>query len=230
MRFFAVIAFCLFCHSLFGQSGLIANRNLLSWSVPTSLSSKPIRYADVNGDCFWRQEWLPAQVIMQNGTQHTLAKAKLNFFSNAIHYIDEKGDEVAAQGGIMEVVFSSSSDSSKNGVFKVINGPAVNFTETLAQVLVDGKTQFFKATPTKLVKREVDPLLAKVEWNFESRETYFIQENGELKELKGLSKAHLFDVIIERDEDEAWLKAHGNKLRKEGEVTAYITYRNSTTK
>ncbi len=237
MKHICLIVFYSICYSLIGHKLLaqgkganLNNNNVVGWNnIPTNLASEKIEYSDVKGTCFWKDEWLPARVFMDDGAVYQLPKAKLNFYSGGIHYINDAGVELAARSGVKSIIFYSASGASQVGVFKILNGLIVNFGEVYAEVLSDGKMQLLKTTVVKLVKRETDPLLKTVEWTFEPRETYFIQ-NGEVRELKGISKSHIFALIDQQDGDQEWLKTQKNKLKNEQDVIAFLTYRNSLVK
>lgn len=221
-----IIAFNSICLSLFGQGANLNNNNVVGWSyVPTNLVKEKVDYSDVQGNCFWNQDWLPALVSMRNGNVFNLSKVKLNFYSNAIHYLNEKGIEVAVQGGMKSIVFKSRTDTSTIGEFETVSDP--NLSEFFAQILVKGKIRLLKSAAVKLVNRETDPLLAKKEWIFESNEVYFIDSKGDVRKLKGLGNRNIFAALKQEKDDSTWLKAQHNKLKNENELVSFIAYRNS---
>ncbi|MBS1487288.1 MAG: hypothetical protein JST43_06825 [Bacteroidetes bacterium] len=217
-----------FQNNVQAQGANLNNNNVVGWNnVPTNLVKENISYNDVKGNCFWKNEWLPVKIFMNNGDVYKLPKAKLNLYASSIHYINNQGAEVAAQGGIRAVVFYSPADTTRAGVFKVLSGTAVEGREFFAQILVDGNIKFLKATLVRLVKQESDPLLKTIEWIFEPRDIYFVEEKGNTHELKSLNKKHLFSLIEKKDQDEGWLKQNKNSLRNEEEVKAFLSYRNT---
>lgn len=211
-----------------GNGAGLNNNNVVGWNnVPTSLVNENISYSEVKGNCFWNNEWLPVKIFMSNGTAVKLPKAKLNFYANSVHYLNDNGKELAAQGGIKAVVFYSPADTSRVGVFELLRGSATEGREYFAQVLADGIVRFLKVTQVKLVKREADPMLKTTDWVFEPKEIHFIEDKGILHELKSLNKKHLFSVIAQRSQDEAWLKKQKNNLRNERDIISFLTYRNT---
>lgn len=245
MKKVCIIIFSAICFSAFGQGKdgaplpanqgtNLNNNNVVGWNnVPLSLTKENVPLTDVKGERFWNQDWLQARVIMKNGAVYTIRKAKLNLHSQSVHYMNEKGIELAARGGIKGIIFLSPNDTSKLGSFSVVSSPDANkgeVNEVFAQVLADGKIRFLKATTVKLVKRETDPLLAKTEWMFEPREMYLIEENGKTQELTSISKSRIYEVVAEQNGDKDWLKNQNNKLKKEDDVVAFIAYRNSLAK
>lgn len=212
-----------------GNGASMNNNNVVGWNnVPTNLVKEKVDYADVKGNYFWNQDWLPARVSMENGTTYNLRKAKLNLYSNEIHFINDKSTEHAIQNQFVKsLIFYSSTDTSQIAVFKKLIQPGINNSESLTQVLVNGKIQLLKKASIKLIKREIDPLQTKTEMVFEPRESYFVNYNGSIQELRNISKGSLFDLIKEKNGDEDWLKARKNKLRNENEVISFLVYRNT---
>ncbi|MBS1559050.1 MAG: hypothetical protein JST69_10035 [Bacteroidetes bacterium] len=211
-----------------GNGAGLNNNNVVGWNnVPTSLVNEKISYSDVKGNCFWKDEWLPVKIFMNNGTIVKLPKAKLNFYANSVHYLNDKGNELAAQGGIKAVVFYSPFDTARVGVFKLLSGSVTEGREYFAQVLADGNISFLKVIQIKLAKQEADPMLKTIEWIFEPKELYFIQDKGALQELKSLNKKHLFSAVEYRSQDEGWLKMQKNNLRNERDIISFLIYRNT---
>jgi hypothetical protein len=234
---FSSIFFCLLVHNLKAQGGgaNLNNNNTVGWNnIPTNLTNENVDYSDVNGTCFWNQNWLRAKVVMKNGAIINVPKAKLNLYSNELHYLNEAGAERSVRNGVDTVIFYSSAGASKLGIFKSFSGvflndkdALINDKEVYAQILVSGKTQFLKVTSIKLIQRDTDPFLKKPEWRFEPKEKYFLERKGNTHELKGLNKNYLFALIEKEDNDDNWLKTQKNKLRNENDIIAFLFYRNS---
>jgi len=236
-----IAVLCFTCLCGYGQGGANLNNNNVVGRdmVPLNLKEEKVPMNEVQGSCFWNQDWLPAKVFMKKGQVHVFTKAKLDLYSTGIHYLNEKGEarysssrnpEVAFEGGIGHVVFLSPTDTSRVGTFKTLSKPMVDTPEVFAQILVEGKINFLKAMTIKAVKRETDPLQRKEEWMFEPRDRYYIEEQGKIQELRSISKSQLFALIEKKESDEDWLKSQHNKLRKEEDVIAFIAYRNLQTK
>lgn len=211
------------------------NNNVVGWNnPPMSLAKETVSLSDVNGNYFWNQEWLRARVTTKNGEVHNFPKAKLNLYSGEIHYVGENGAEQAMQNDVNTVVFYSSVDNSKIGTFKTVNGLLVHNRDAYlkgrnvyAQILTEGEIEFLKTTVVIMIQREKDPFARNYEWNFEPRESYFIEENGKIQPLGSIKKSHLFALVKKEEGDEEWLKVEKNKLQKETDIVAFLTYRNS---
>lgn len=197
-----------------------------------------VSYSEINGSCFWNQNWLRARVTMKNGEVFYLPKAKLNLYTEEIHYLNEAGAELAIQNQVNAVAFYSSPDTAKTEIFKSLNSGLllndkdafVNRKEVYVQILVDGKIRLLKMTKVKLLRREADPLTRRMEWNFEPRENYFIEESYDIRPLGSVNKDHLFTLIKKEEGDEEWLKSNKNKLHKEVDIVSFLNYRNSLVK
>src|SRR6478736_57106 len=235
---FSSICFSLAGQKLFAQGANLNNNNVVGWNnPPSSLVRENVSYSDVKGDCYWNPQWLRARVTTKNGEVYNIPKAKLNLYSEEIHYINDDGLERALKNGVSTVVFYSRVDTSKIGVFKSIKGLPVpdkdsdiKVKEVYTQVLAEGKIRFLKLTIIKLIQREGDAMTRTLEWNFEPRESYFIEENYNIQPLGSINKEHLFALVKKADGDEEWLKLNKNKLKKEIDVIAFLNYKNSLAK
>lgn len=197
-------------------------------NYPETAMIQKMQYADVNGNCFWKKEWLPARVYMKTGEAYAIQKAKLNFYTNQIHFIDANGVEQAAQNKVKAIVFLAPGDTTRIASFKLIPNSVTEGVETFSQILAGGKIKLLKSTAIKLVKRDTDPLQGRPEWFFESREIYMIEKDGDTRVLKSLTKKGLFNVLNIESKDEAWLNEHHNKLKSEQDFIDFIAYRNSS--
>ena len=243
MKIIRIVLFGSICFSLAGQKLLaqganLNNNNVVGWNnPPSSLAKENVSYSDVKGDCYWNPQWLRARVTTKNGEVYNIPKAKLNLYSEEIHYMNDEGLERAIKNGVNTVVFYSRIDTSRIGVFKSIKGLPVSdkdsdikAKEVYTQILAEGKIRFLKLTVIKLIQREGDAMTRTLEWNFEPRESYFIEENYNIQPLGSISKDHLFALVKKTDGDEEWLKSNKNKLKKEMDVIAFLNYRNSLAK
>jgi len=102
---FGSICFSLLVQKSLAQGANLNNNNVVGWNnVPTNLVKGNVSYTDVKGDCFWHKEWLRASVTMKNGEVYNIPKAKLNLYSEEIHYINEAGAERSVRNEVNTVV------------------------------------------------------------------------------------------------------------------------------
>src|SRR5215831_11693837 len=112
----SVLVFCLYI-SKFCQGQLqsfeyanttIASGGFIRFNNYAALGQKyddKIDYSEVRGSCFWDSEWNPAILILKSGKGFKLRSAKLNLYTNDIHYLDNKGIELIAQNKVENIVF-----------------------------------------------------------------------------------------------------------------------------
>jgi len=193
-------------------------------------SDDKIDYSEVRGNCFWDTEWNPAILILKSGKGFKLQSAKLNFYSNDIHYLDHKGTELVAQNKVENIIFYDRRDTTKlKAVFQHLAGFKIKDIDFYAQLLVEGKIRFLKRKEVKLTQSK-DTMLDHPDLRFNSEVYYYVEENGNLTLLKNISKENLFSIIKTTQDDEEWVKANKNKLKTEAEAIAFITNYNSTKK
>lgn len=239
MRLFLVLFFCAtsFCqaqlqsfeyaNTTIGSGGFVRFNNFAALGQK---SEDKIDYSDVRGNCFWDSEWNPAILILKSGKGFKLPNAKLNLYTNDVHYLDNKGAELVAQNKVQNIIFYDRKDTTKlKAVFQQLAGFKIKDIDFYVQLLVDGEIKFLKRKEVKLTKSK-DIMLDHPDLKFSSDIHYYIDENGELTLLKSISKENLFSIIKSTQEDEDWLRENKNKLKTEAEVIAFLTNRNSIKK
>src|ERR1041385_3820287 len=76
--------------------------------------NKSIDPADIEGKCFWNDQWATGLVTLQSGKEIKVPKVKLNLFSNAVHFVDLQGVEhTFIPGAVTRVVFFDSQDTTQ---------------------------------------------------------------------------------------------------------------------
>lgn len=58
------------------------------------------------GSPFYKDEWKPSSVILNNGAEVKDVQIKLNLLENKVHYLDKNGKELVSQSSIREVVIT----------------------------------------------------------------------------------------------------------------------------
>ncbi len=216
-----------YANTTIGSGGFVRFNNFAALGQK---NEDKVDYSDVRGSCFWDNEWNPAILILKSGKGFKLQSVKLNFYTNDIHYLDNKGTELVAQSSVKNIVFFDRNDTTKlKAVFQHLEGFKVKEVDSYAQLLVEGKTQFLKRKEVKLIKNK-DTMLDHPDLKFVSDTYYYIEDSGNTIHLKNLNRESLLSVIKTTEEDETWLKANKNKLKNEAEITSFLTYRNATKK
>ncbi len=187
--------------------------------------SKVVGYGDVDGSCFWDEKWNQAILFLVKGEKIKLPKARLNFYTNDIHYFDDKGEEFTLVKGIVQkIVFLDANDTTKVlGVFKKFK----NTNESYVEILNEGKTQLLKLTQITLRKMDFNQYRNESRYRFIPRSKYMINNQDTLVQLTGLNKSSLFSVLHSNNEIKGWLNSNHNKLRNEKEVISFLDFYNS---
>ena len=217
-----------YANSTVGSGGFVRFNN---YGELGQKNSDKLDYADVRGNCFWDKEWNPAILILKNGKGVKIKKVKLNFYTNDIHYVDDRGTELVAQNGINKIVFFDRKDTTKVlAVFEGIAGFKIKDTDAFVQLLVEGRIQLMKRTEVTMIKKDNGPMMDNPDFKFLSEVVYYLKQDGSISNLKTISKTNLFSILKPMDEDETWLKTNKNKLKTETDVISFLMYRNSLKK
>lgn len=193
-------------------------------------SNNKVEYGEVSGNCFWKKDWTPAILVLHSGKAVKLKNVKLNFYSNDVHYLDPKGNELIAQSKINKVIFLEPSDSTKTaGIFVFELGFKINEKDFFAQVLNEGKVQLLKRVNVIVFKGEKDPMASSNrELKFLSNDFYYLNKGGDLRSLKKINKKSISELITITHDDEIWLTNSQNRLKNEGDVIAFLNHWNSS--
>lgn len=195
-------------------------------------SAKIVSYDDVDGSCFWEEKWNRAVLFLTTGNKIKLPKAKLNFYTNDIHYLNEKNEEYTLVKKLIDkIVFIDGADSSKSiGVFKRLKDPEYN--NEFFEILNGGNTQLVKMVQVTLRKMDYNQYRNESRNRFIPKIKYFISNNGVLLKLSGLNKPAVLSAlqITSSTEMDKWLKSEKNKLKTEKEVVRFFSFYNSTIK
>ncbi|MBS1488516.1 MAG: hypothetical protein JST43_13100 [Bacteroidetes bacterium] len=186
---------------------------------------KEMAYEDVDGNSFWSEGWHPAILEQFKGGKFRLRKIKLNFYTNDIHFLNNKNEEYLLTSGVIQkIVFIDEKDTSK------VLARFEKFKEThdvFVEVMNSGETQLLKSTHITLRKMEYNQFRNESRFRFIPNEKYFIRHQNVITKLSSLSKSAVLEVMKPNTRQEEWLKTNKNKLRNEKEVVAFFTFCNS---
>ena len=206
-----------------------SNNNMVRFLDP-STKGKPaatISYNDVDGKYLWREEWYPALVTMKVGKESKLKAARINLYTNDIHFL-ENGNEMSARTNKVKriVLYSNKpSDSTVVGTFESFVSPGTS-SEGLFEVMNEGQIRLMKRVSVIVKKEAYDALTNKDRYAFISSTDYVIQNGSVLKALKSLSKSSVFEALPESSSSEEWLSSHKNKLKKADDIVEFLNYLN----
>jgi hypothetical protein len=73
---------------------------------PSKNKGTKLSYAEVEGTAFWSEQWNPAIIYFSNGSKAKINQAKLNLYTDEIHYLSADGTELAVDNkDITRLVF-----------------------------------------------------------------------------------------------------------------------------
>jgi hypothetical protein len=229
--FVAVLLCCRHASAQLVQNDIGTHSMILNSSTKSVKVDK--QYMNVQGKYLWDKDWHRAAVQMKPGNIFRLKAIKVNFLTNELHY-PEGADEMAVPVDNMKriVMFSNDTggDTTKiDATFLVLVDPAdKNKKQVLFELLTNGNIQLLKQTKVGTNKMRVDPIVGQSETIlFYQSLTYYIKRGDTMTPLKGLNKSTVMGAVPEAEANNDWLSANKNKLKKEEDVVAFLTYLNS---
>jgi len=206
-----------------------SNNNMVRFLDPSS-KGKPtsnVSYNDVDGKYLWREEWYPAIVTMKVGKETKLKAARINLYTNDIHFLENGGEMSARTNKVKRITLYSNkpSDSTVVGTFESFVSPGTS-SDALFEVMNEGQFRLMKRVSVIVKKEAYDALTNKDRYSFISSTDYFIHNGTTLKPLRSLSKSSVTDAIPEASSGEEWLSSHKNKLKKADDIVEFLNYLN----
>lgn len=191
--------------------------------------NKNIPFDRIRGSQFWYNDWLLAHFYGEKDKSFGTYKAKMNLYTNEIHYLNNKNEEyVVADNAVKKIVLYYNSDTSKVAALFRNDIEAINFSYnkvTYVQQLSYGKINFFKRE--KHIIKSADSLFAtQKRYYFSEDNNYFIEVNNKVEKVKKLNKENLLSFISNWSEYEQWLNNNKIKWTNENEVLRFISYYN----
>ena len=114
------------------------------------------KLSEVEGSIFYKDSYLPATLILENGVLITGKNVKLNLQDNTVYYLDNNGSEFETISKIKRIEFIESKAVFENGFPSVENQNA----QTYYQVLIKGNASLLLCT--KFSEGEYKPYNATV--------------------------------------------------------------------
>jgi hypothetical protein len=206
---------------------------LVSPSALGTQTPEGIDYSNISGSPFWSADWNMALLFLSENSAVKKNKVKLNFFTGEVHYMDEAGQELAAQTGLVKkIIFFDNKDTSKIAAvfqtFTDINKKTVYNTEIeqpFCQVLNIGKVELLKLTLVTQ-RQAVNVPLGKTVYSFHSNESYYLVKDNIVSPLKNLNKENILTPLTSTPAVEEWLTANKNKLKNEKDVINFLAFYN----
>ena len=196
---------------------------------PKEGKGNTLTYADIEGTPFWNEQWGPAIIYFVNGSKAKINQAKLNLYTDEIHYLSSEGSELAVDNdGVTRLVFLNKNNLTQPiASFAKLNNHVNGKGTAFYRVLNAGNYQLILLQKQLVKTSPYDPIQAKRISSFYSTKDYAMYNNGKVTSLKDLDRNSILSSIPYNPNVEAWLKENKNKLKIEKEAIAFLNYFNS---
>lgn len=187
-----------------------------------------LSYADVQGSPFWDNDWNAAVFVLANGSIAKTQKAKLNLFTNEIHFVNSDNKEMACENKeIIKILFFKKMDTTKVVAVFESFADASGTNTVYCRILNKGKLRLIEQRKVLVKEKEYNPLSGKKEYSFYSKNNYAIADEEKINPIKSLTQSSLFSAIPESASYKEWLTRNNNKLKNESEIVSFLNYYNS---
>jgi hypothetical protein len=190
-----------------------------------------LSYADVLGSPFWDDNWNAAVFVLANGNIAKTQKAKLNLYTNEVHFVNAANMEMACENRqIRKIFFYKGMDTSKvTAVFESF-AEAGDTKNIFYRVLNSGKLRLMEYKKVSIKEKEYNPLLGKKEYSFFSKTNYSLAIQEKIIPLKSLNPSGILSFIPDSNDYKDWIAQNNNKLKTESEIVSFFNYYNSKAK
>ena len=158
------------------------------------LSKTGNNLTDVKGNPFLSENWEQAYIYLTGGGKIYINKVKFNGYTGELHYIDDKGDELAlVEGSVTKVDILDPKDTTKV-LKKFVAFPDQNKNNRVLffEAFNDGAIQFVTRQEKYIFTENYDPLKGKTDRYLKTTLYYAIAFNGALTFLSDLG----YDNVI----------------------------------
>lgn len=208
-----------------GGGGIMQEINVYG----ADMLGKRMTYAQIKGNPYLDTLFKPAALYDFRGKTYGKFMARLNLYTNEVHFLNKQGEEMVADKGAVKTVAFFTRDTTdiitsiyECGYQSPKDPEAKN---DYYQVLNLGDAQLLKAT-RKFINQYDSQIIYK-RYRFLKTETYYISYKGQLYKLNRLSKDQVLSCLPSDETSQDWLIAKENKMRKEEEITAFLDYYNT---
>lgn len=197
---------------------------------PSKSKTATFDYAEVEGTAFWSDQWNPAIIYFNNGGKAKINEAKLNLYTDEIHYLSSNGSELAVDnGGISRLVFLSKSNLSQPiASFAKLPNHVSGQGYTYYKVLNAGVYQLILLQKQLIKTSPYDPIQGKSIRSFYSKKNYAIYNEGKVIPLRDLDRASVMGATPNNDLIKQSEKRDNTKLKTEKDVIEYLEKVNSS--
>jgi hypothetical protein len=203
------------------------NMQVFDPANPSKAKANTLSYADIEGSAYWNDNWNPAIIYFNNGSKAKINNAKLNLYTDEIHYLSADGTELVVNNeGITHLVFLNKNNLTQPiaSFAKLINHTTGNGA-AFYKVLNAGLYQLILLQKQLVKTSPYDPILGKSISSFYSKKSYAIYNEGKVIPLADLNKKNIIACLANDPSIEDLLTASKSKLKSEKEVADFlITY------
>lgn len=206
------------------------NMQIFDPANPSSKNNLKQSYTDVEGSPFWNDNWNPAIVYFSNGAKAKINQARLNLYTDEIHYLNSVGTELAIENqGITRLVFLNKNNLTQPiaSFAKLVNHVSGNGT-AFYKVLNAGEFQLILLQKQFVKTSPYDPIQGKSISSFYSKKNYAIYNVGNIIPLDDLNKKSLLAALGNVTGFDSLLKENKSKLKSEKEFTDLLEAYNLT--
>lgn len=190
-----------------------------------------VPYSEIAGSAFWQDDWSRAYLYDQRDTFLGIYRARLNFVTNELHYLDKTGVERAALPGTLNrIVFMKNTDSTAIATVFKANieeiSKRASCKKCFVQELNQGDVKLLKMT--NRVLKTKDSLFGTIKrFFFYDEVEYYLQYNEKFEKIKKLNKENLFSLLPNSSSYNSWIIEQKLQFKKENDFIYFINYYNS---
>lgn len=151
---------------------------------------------DVKGSPFLQDSWQKAYLYLNGGGKVYVEKMKLNGYTGELHYIDEKGAELApVEGSVTSVALLNAKDTTQVvRIYEAFADPSKKNQMLFYEVHNKGTFQIVSRLEKFVFTENYDPLKGKTEQYFKVNTLYGIATKGILAPITEISYASVINA------------------------------------
>lgn len=213
--------------------GISVQRSSLFYSTFDGFPVNQTKYSRLaSGSPFLFDHYLPAIVVLGNGTGYEGVRVRLNLAENELQYRDSKGMELVTKVPMKQLVIRDTVSGREHTLVSTFALPPNPPKEGWYELMADGPLQFLKLRERRLVTEK--PFnSASEEQRIEVRDRYFVLTGGkytEVKKAKDLAplfaaKQKEMDAFLkqQRDRELEWEQAATEAVKQYNSLVAPAT-------
>ena len=182
---------------------------------------------DVKGSPFISESWDQAYLHLASGGKVYAKKTKFNGYTGELHYIDEKGVELAPiDGSVIKVDILDPKDSTKIlRKYIAFEDQSKNNRHLFFEAHNEGAVQFVTRQEKFIFTENYDPLKGKTEQYFKTTLLYAIASEGRLTFINDISYENISRVLPKKKQEGIDKKT---KLKSIQDVVRFLNQYNIT--